>query len=209
MATSLDIINGALINIGEEPITSINEKKKAGRLVKNRYEIVRREVLRRHPWKCASARAILSPRTTTPAFGRTREFSIPPDVIRIWRVVDVSNIQLLQDVTNEDESWRQETDVIISDFPELGIEYVKDEKNVGRFDPLLVQAMSLRLAVDIGYSLTQDKDLRAQLQSLFVEILGKAKSADAKQEAPRRLEAQKWIQSSRTTFPVPALPGLQ
>jgi hypothetical protein len=209
MATQLDIINGALINIGEEPITSINEKNKAGRLVKNRYEIIRQEVLRRHPWKCASDRLTLSPETREPPFGQQYRFALPPHVLRVWRVVDTSNIQQIPEVLNEDRSWRQETEAILSNLREIGIEFVNDEKNVGRFDPLLVQAISLRLAVDICYALTQDKELRGQLQALFTEVLGKAKSADAKSEAPRSLEAREWIQRSRTTYPVPALPGLQ
>lgn len=209
MATQLDIINGALINIGEEPITSINEKNKAGRLVKNRYDIIRQEVLQRHPWKCVSDRLILNPRTTKPPFGQQYEFSLPPQVLRVWRVVDTSNIQLTPEYLSEDQSWKQETDAVLSNLKEIGIEFVNDEKNVGRYHPLLVQTISLRLAVDISYALTQDKDLRAQLQALFTEVLGKAKSADAKQEAPRKLEARRWIQISRTTYPVPAIPGLQ
>lgn len=209
MATSQDIINGALINIGEEPLTSPNEKNKAGRLARNRYDIIRQEVLYRHPWKCASARERLSPQVAKPVFDRQYKFSIPPDVLRIWRVVDTSSTKRIEDVTCVDESWKKEGRELLSNYPDIGIEYVRDEKNISLLDPLLVDAISLRLAVDICYSLTQDTQLRTQLQALFTELLVKAKSVDAKQEAPRRLEANEWIYRSRTTFPVPAIPGLQ
>jgi len=209
MATQVDIANGALANMGEELIVSFDDTSKAAQLVKNRYNIVRKEILRRHPWKSVSDRQRLAVQTAKPVFGRLFRHSLPPRTLRIWRVLDLQGIGTSPESLCLDESWKREGDVIISNSNDIGIEFVKDESNTQRFDDMLAQVISAKLAVDISYAITQDLDLKKHLFSEFIEILAKAKSVDAKEEAPRELRADSWITQSRLIHPVPAIPGLQ
>ena len=61
MATSvIEICNNALVDLGEEPITSLADNTKAARLCNQRWPAVRDAVLRAHPWNCAVTLARLA-----------------------------------------------------------------------------------------------------------------------------------------------------
>jgi hypothetical protein len=211
MSTKLDIANAAIAHCGESPINAFTDKKKAAELVANGYEPVRKEVLRRHPWKSVSDRKRLTPEVGKPVFGKQNSFILPSDVLRVWRVVDLEGVRPnnIPDFVTLDDTWKREKNKVLSDCSDIGIEYVADEENTQKYDDMLIEAIALKLAFRICYALTQDKDLKKDLLSYFTEILVKAKSVDAKESAPRQLRADGWIQASRTFIPVPAIPGLQ
>ena len=79
MASTVDIANFALNNLGASNITSLDENSKAARVVNQRYESVRDAVFRAHPWNCLINRASLAQETTTPAFGYTFQYALPTD----------------------------------------------------------------------------------------------------------------------------------
>jgi hypothetical protein len=57
--TELDIVNMALIELGQEPVTNLTTQTNKGvRIATAQYAYVRDEVLRAHPWNCASKREI-------------------------------------------------------------------------------------------------------------------------------------------------------
>ena len=222
MATRLDIANGALAHVGETPIVSFEDKTKAAKVVKNRYEATRKEVLRRHPWKSVFARKRLSPLTSKPAFGQLFEYEYPADALRIWFVVLMSRrgtavINGSQpvlpppstiEVLVEDKTWAQVGSKILSQHGDIGVAYIRDEKNTQIYDPLLVSTIELKLAFNICYVLTQDRDLKKDLFTFFGEALAKAKSVDAKQEATRSMRADRWAEISHTPSAAPPFVGM-
>ena len=67
MASTVDIANFALNNLGASNITSLDENSKAARVVNQRYES--KDAVFRHLWNYLINRASLAQETTTPAFG--------------------------------------------------------------------------------------------------------------------------------------------
>jgi len=57
--TDVDICNSALDELGLEPIKSLDEGSKRAKLCKRNYSIIRRKMLRAHPWNFARKRTTL------------------------------------------------------------------------------------------------------------------------------------------------------
>ena len=69
MTSIVEIGNIALVNLGEDTITSLSDDVKAARLINRRYAPIRDAVLRAHPWNCAMARAQLASVDPAPVWG--------------------------------------------------------------------------------------------------------------------------------------------
>lgn len=222
-STKVDIANGALAHCGETGIKSFEDKTKGAKLIKDRYESTRVEVLRRHPWKSVFSRKLLSPKTSKPAFGQTFAYAYPSDALRIWYVVTMEAFGSTGTITSappstvlsstieiagQDKTWAQVGSEILSHHADIGVAYVRDEPNTRVYDALLVSVIELKLAFNICFALTQDRDLKKDLFTYFIEALAKAKSVDAKQEAPRGMRADAWAEISHTPSAVPPFLGL-
>lgn len=86
MATKIEIISDALVELGARPITSLTESQvavDAGRL----YDLERTRLLRSHPWRFLRKQATLSS-AITPAlsFDWAYHFQLPGDCLRVWQV---------------------------------------------------------------------------------------------------------------------------
>jgi len=221
-STKVDIANGALAHIGETSIKSFQDKTKSAKLIKDRYDSARLEVLRRHPWKSVFSRKLLSPETAKPAFDQQFQYAYPADALRIWYVVtmEIRGTAILGgapastvpgsaiEIAGEDKTWAQVGDKLLSDHGDIGVAYVRDEPNTRLYDPLLVSVIELKLAFNICFALTQDAALKKDLFGYFTEALVKAKSVDAKQEAPRGMRADAWAALSHTPAATPPFLGL-
>ena len=71
MPSAVDISNAALNTLGATNIISLTEDSKAGRLINQRYELVRDAVFRSHNWNSLIKRSELSQDSVAPAFGYT------------------------------------------------------------------------------------------------------------------------------------------
>ena len=68
MASTVDICNGALNQLGATTILSLTEDSKNARLCNSRYTQVRDGLFRTHPWNCLQKRVELAADTTAPAW---------------------------------------------------------------------------------------------------------------------------------------------
>ena len=82
MASVVQICNGALNQLGASTILTLTEDSKNARLCNARYENVRDAVFRHHPWNCLQKRIQLPADTETPAWGYTKQFTLPADCLR-------------------------------------------------------------------------------------------------------------------------------
>ena len=95
MASTVDICNGALNQLGATTILSLTEDSKNARLCNSRYTQVRDAVFRSHPWNCLQKRVELAQSTTTPPWGYKFKFDLPGDCLRLLRILDFdSNYQV-------------------------------------------------------------------------------------------------------------------
>ena len=181
--TETSISNSALIKIGADRINSLTETNRRAQLCNEQYSKVRDEVLRSHPWNFAITRAEFTQLSSTPAFGYTYEYSIPSDCLRILE---------LHDSTIE---WKQEGNKVLSDSATIKARYLKRVTAPAEYDSLFVEALALRLAADLAYSLVQSSTLSQNLLVEYEKHMALARSIDAQEGTAPDLTDDSFIEA--------------
>ncbi len=96
MASVVEICNGALNQLGASTILTLTEDSKNARLCNARYLNVRDAVFRHHPWNCLLKRAQLPADTETPAWGFTKQFTLPSDCLRLIKILDYESDHVVE-----------------------------------------------------------------------------------------------------------------
>lgn len=177
MATSvIEICNSALVDLGEEGISSLADNTKAARLCNQRWPAVRDAVLRAHPWNCAAALACLAASASSPAWKWAASFPLPADCLRVLSVA-AGGAGL--------GAWEVQAGQVFCDQAgPLSIAYVRRLEDPRLFDPLLCEALAARLAATLAYPLTASTALGQAFWAIYAEKLCEARGVDAREAAP-------------------------
>lgn len=180
-ATAVSICSNALLRLGSDPINSFDEGSSTGsnldsaRLASNLWPTVRRQVLRGHLWNCAIARVLLSPDTTSPAFGWTYRYLRPADWLR--------NVHVGLELTDK-YAFATEGAYFMSDEASLPLTYIFDNDNPATYDASLVAALEMSMAAAMAYPITKSTSLAQELTALAQQHLAAARSADGQDDPP-------------------------
>ena len=184
MASTVEICNIALSNLGDQLITSLTEANARARACNLRFNDTRDAVLRSHPWNCAMSRATLAV-SGTPDWGYTNSFALPTDCLRVL------------DVEDPDTEWKIEGRNIVSDGSTIKIRYIAQITDTTLFDSTLVQAIALKLAWEIAETLTGNIDLKREMWQKYQFAMSEARSNDAMEGTPEKIEADEWLLARR------------
>lgn len=187
------ICNSALVKLGAERISSVDDETKRARLCKEQYEKVRNDLLMSHPWNFAIARKDLSLSATfTPKYEYTNAFAIPSDCMR---VIDTS---LNYGAQIGEKHWNVEIDpdthikYLVCNDTAVQIRYLKDVDEV-YFTPAFAEVLAMKLAVDLSYSITQSASLSQLLNAQYEAKLREVRSFDAQEGSVRTVDADDWL----------------
>lgn len=167
MASIVDICNGALNQLGASTILSLTEDSKNARLCNARYTQVRDSVFRSHPWNCLQKRVQLAADTATPAWGFTKQYTLPADCLRLLTILDY------------DADYKVEGRKILTDISSCKILYIARITDPNEYDELLRETLSAALAADIAYAVTSSNPLTANMYNLFKDKLKEARFVDS------------------------------
>lgn len=185
MASVVEICNRALDKLGETPIASLADDIKASRACNRAFAPVRDAVLRDHPWNCAIGRAALAADGQAPVWGYARRFPLPVDCLR---VLDIA----------VETRWIVEGRAILTDAgAPLQIRYIRRVDDPNLFDPLFVEALAARLAVELCEALTQSNTKRQALLEDYGRIVERARAADGQEGLPAPLAESPWVLARR------------
>ncbi len=168
-STKVDICNAAFGAIGASGIASFEEDSPNAERCRALYDQSRLSLLRDHPWSCAKKRAILSPVSTYPTFGYARAFPLPRDYIRI--------------ISANTEQYEVENRYILANQQQIYLEYIFDNDNEETWDPMLCEALSLKLAARLSKPVTGSDASGESAKAELVELLKRARAINA-QERP-------------------------
>ena len=186
MASEVDICNIALSNLGERSINDRTDQNQRARACDNRFDDVRDLVLRSHIWNCALKRLELTSSATAPVWGYDYAYPKPAEMLRLIAVKE------------NEHAFKIEGDNIVTDSSTLNILYIERVTDTAKYDSLLVQAIALRLATEIGQDLTGKTELKENLMRKYREVLSEARSADAAEGTPQKIESDLWLESRYT-----------
>ncbi|MND14235.1 hypothetical protein D3C80_44200 [compost metagenome] len=178
MASSVSICSNALLALGANPINSFDEASENARLCSNLYLTVRDDLLRKHPWNCAVKRVVLSPETTSPAFGFSYRFPLPGDVIRI---LSVGN-------EYDDVRYRIENGRVMANENVVYLRYIFRNEDESSWDAALVNLAEAFMTAKLAYAVTGSASLRESLTQEAAFLLRQAKAIDGQEDPPEELD---------------------
>ncbi len=169
MPSSVDLCNSALNMIGASNITSFTEDSKAARLCNQRYDFIRDKVFRSHNWNCLLTRVVLTPDGTAPSFEFANQFTLPTDPFCLRPMnLDASSIV-----------YNVEGRKILTDESTINLIYVARILDVNTYDVALMETISIALAADFAYPLTNSVSLGQAMQQKYDKMVSEARFLDA------------------------------
>ena len=185
MTDAVAIANIALNNLGDKTISDFSDNTAQAFATKTRFSDVVNQVLRAHPWNCATKRATLAKFTVKPTYNFDHAYQLPTDALRV--------LSLYEEV-NYDYAWKieliadgeEDRLALVTSSSTANITYVKkyigsgnhDNKEavmtLNNFDPILVQAVGMALAGEIAMDLRGQSQLRDLMLGKYQAILSEA-----------------------------------
>ena len=167
MASTVDICNGALNQLGATTILSLTEDSKNARLCNSRFTQVRDAVFRSHPWNCLQKRVELAADTTAPAWGFSFAYTFPADCLRLLRILDY------------DSNYKVEGRKILSNTSSMKILYIGRITDPNEYDESLRETLSAALGADIAFAVTSNNQTASNMYNLFQDKLKDARFIDS------------------------------
>lgn len=193
-----DIINIALVTLGQRSGTSPTENTKASQFANDRYESIRDKVLTAGRWNSATTRASLTLLSTAPAFEFANQFTLPADFLRFVRFQDelLVNIQYqIEALSNGDGTA---TRVLLTDESAANIIYIFRLTEVAKMDELLKNAIAMHLTYQISLAIKGDMQQTAFFKSEYLEMMSEAMFIDAVQSPVETMQPTEWLNSRLT-----------
>lgn len=187
MPNEVDISNLALMNLGiDTPITSLSDDSNNARYCNRFYAPMRDAILRSHPWNCAIHRTSITPLSATPDSDFDYQYQLPsnPYCLRV-----------LQVGTSEDQPivWRVEGRRLLCDESSTPIVYIKRITDTNEFDSLLVDAISIKMAIRMAMPLSKSPAIKdALIKELELIVLPEARTIDGQESSMQQFITETW-----------------
>jgi hypothetical protein len=201
--TDINICNLALDRLGQPPVSSIvNPTTAIEQVVARAYDQARRTLLRAYIFNFAKKYATLAvDGTEVPAFGFSSAFALPNDFVRLMALGDVTvNNDVPADFYDMSNGFIYTDE---GDDGVLDIQYIFDARTVTKYDPLFVDLLKLKLAMDTAYKFTLKPGLSKQIGEEFEAVALRAAAIAGQEKPPRRVERSKWRAARRTGYIAP------
>lgn len=175
----VSICNIAMIAVGEDLVVSVfpPDNNKRAILAAQRYDDVRRAVLRSYPWHCAKKYAQPAAGSTAPLFGYSNAYPVPADFIRELPLVDSAGNQI------SDKFEIVGNAVYTNATSPINLPYIYDLQDPTRFDPLLVQAVGYALGAELAMPIGQSETKRNNLLKIMEGKIATARSASSQESS--------------------------
>jgi hypothetical protein len=172
--STIDIVNDALDLIGQAALVSLEVKNPLAERVRRKWPSVRDDVLRAHPWKCATKRTQLQKLLDAPLFGFKNQFQLPGDFLRLVQ-------------TEPECPCAVENNKLMADVDKLAIAYVFRLEDMTIVDSTLRKCFELKLASELCFGTTASAQQSQSLYALYRDKLREARGYDSREGAGTEL----------------------
>ncbi len=190
MTSEVAIANRALSKLGDDRILLLTDDVKAARTLRDMFDPVRDAELRRMRWKFAMVRTSLPALVATPAWGYTKQYTLPADYLAMVQINDY-HVQLRSKVR---PPYSIENGFILTDYEApLKIRYISRIENTSLYDPLFVEVLACKLAMEACETLTQSETKFTRCADQYKWALTEAVRQDAIEMAPEEFPDGSWL----------------
>lgn len=185
MSSDVSICSNALVMLGGSSFSSFDEARPHVRSFASLYPSVRDDVLRLHPWNCATERVILAPIAAAPAFDFAYQFQLPGDWLRTVQV----------GYKGDPIEYRSEGQRLLADVTALPLVYCFRNTVEDTWSANLIHIMELAMAAKMAYAVTASSSLRDSHRDEFARELKVAKAVDGQDDPPEEFAAGSFYES--------------
>ncbi len=188
MATQIEIVNRALIEMGKDPIASMEDSVEAARVMKSTFNLARDATLSLSNWGFAGAVAKLpkSSNRVTNDFRYENVYPLPGEFVKLRQLLP-PNV-----------AYRLTGDAIFANGgPPLVISYTQRVAEINRWPPLVQEVLSARLAVATALKLTGHRSTRKTMLDWLETILAEARHVHSQEHSQEDLNDDIWLAARR------------
>ena len=187
------ICNMAILHVGGNKISSINDNSVEARICEVQYDTARDKVLEDKDWTFAVSRAEVAQNAVNPVFGYQGSFTLPSDCIRVMEVWDSADDMMFRDRKNPLEWEKEENNISADASGSVFIRYIKRIETTSRYSAGFIDALAHYLAYKLAIPLAQSKSLQTDMMNLYLRSLKDAANADGMQGRSRRIRSSRLV----------------
>ena len=185
-ASQIEICNLALAKIGGGVITSLDEGSTAASTCKLIYGAVRDEVLQIRPWASCVKRASLAKLDEAPPFEWANAFQLSPDFLDLSRLGSDPNAQ---------PPYAIEGRVLLTNEGTAPVVYVFRNDDPMTYEPVLVDLIATRMAVDLSMPVAGSASLKTALGQEYEMKRQRAKAVDGQSTGQPNFTTVTWVEA--------------
>lgn len=185
MVSEVSICNQALTWLGQDPLSSLDDRSATAEWMRNNYPFLRDAVLEERMWTFATRR-LRSETAARDEFDVQYAHDIDSDWLGVYRVYRHMN-SALPDAWPTADGWRREGDKILTNESVSYLWGLRRVTDPGKFTGLFTQALAARLAADAAIPLTENRALQADMWNLYQTKLADAAVRDGMQGTAERV----------------------
>lgn len=180
MASKVGICNLALTKLGADPIASLSSGTREASMCNILYNDLAKEVMIEGAWTSTITRATLNKISTAPEWGYDSRFQLPTNP-KSLKVLSIN------DLAPGDYDYRIEGDKLLINTSAVKIEYIGYITDTESYDEFLKQAIVSKLASELAYAVTGDKQLAQMLWEKYKAEVSENLAKDGQQGAGIRV----------------------
>lgn len=181
MASDINIVNSALIALGEKTILAVSATTKAGRLLTIIYNDKRDYLLRRYRWTFAVRRKNIAADVDIPSHQYAHQFTLPSDCLHFRSIYPDTVV------------YRLEGNKILCDEDVLDIEYTYRVTDPNEMDVIFRETFSALLARELAIPLCDSTRKYDKMDAAFEDKLTDARFSDSIQDDLEAIQANEWL----------------
>lgn len=200
MSSKIEIVNRALVKIGQNRISSIDENSKSATSVRTVYDQVRDTLMQSYIWNFTKVRTQLAADAAAPLFGFQFRYRLPANTLRVLGLGDDTEPQ--RNYTSSLHAFKHEDEFIYTDVEApLNIFLTQKIEEAGKYPPDFCNLLALDIALDIFYDVTKGTERYNTIRQDRAIALRNAKMNHAIENTPEVMVASEWIDSRYADTP--------
>jgi hypothetical protein len=189
--SKIEIINRALLKLGEPPIASLNDAA-FGKSFDMVYQDVKNLLLSTYPWRFAVITQTLPKREQK--YGARYMYTIPADCLFLIKVFASSEQDMADVRFRAAVDYELADGAIVSDVAQgLHIEYVRRLDDDATFPPLFREALAAKTAAELSMRVKHDFNLKQLFETEFFNLIRQAELNNEIMKSAEILPDDSWV----------------
>jgi hypothetical protein len=175
MSSKTAICNKALRRLGiSQAILNLDtDNTTQSSILKSSYDEVLESVLRMHNWNFAIFRQNLNiDASKTIPYGYKNAYVLPT-IPKFLKLISIEG----------SDPFAIENDYILTDASTLNISFIGKVTDANKYDSLFIDCFALRLAYEVGFSLTENRALVGEIGEEFLQMLKASSNKDNQEKS--------------------------